>query len=220
LTAVRSDKRSRFQVADCAALPFHPRISFTVGGKGHTHRGLSTPFTTVLRMSRGQANLAAVGVSLPLSLTALLDVVNDACTLAAFKANRCAQARAGTAVAVTPLLKHALRGGVYFVKDPHKPAGSLPNLKVALRGQVDVDLTGKVRIPGGNRLATSFDTVPDVPVTKFTLHLDAGRHSPLAVAENLCHVTGRKAKVGVTFRAQSGKVIRAGRRLRVAGCRP
>ena len=206
-------------MTDCARLPFHPRISFKVGGKGHTHHGASTPLTTVLRMSPGQANLAGVRVSLPLSLSALLDVVNSACTLAEYRANDCAKARAGSAVAVTPLLKHTLRGGVYFVKDPNKPAGSLPNLIVSLRGQVDVDLTGKIKIPGGTLLATNFDTIPDVPVTKFTLHLVSGKHGPIGVAENLCKIKGSRARVDVMLRAQNGKVIHTGERLHVAGCR-
>lgn len=210
---------SRFQVANCARLPFHPQIAFKVGGKGHTGHGASTPFTTVVRMSRGQANLSGVRVVLPLSLNALLDVVTNACTLDEFHAGHCAKARAGSAVAVTPVLKHALRGGVFFVKDPDKPAGSLPNLMVALRGQVDIDLTGKVKIPDGKRLATNFDTVPDAPITKFTLHLVSGKHGPLGVAENLCDIRGSKAQVGVTLRAQNGKVIHASKRLHVAGCK-
>ena len=209
---------NRFQVGECDRLPFHPKMTLKVGGKGHTSHGSSTPFTTTLEMTPGQANLKAVGVTLPLTLNALLNVVNNACTQDAFDAGHCEEARAGSAVAVTPLLKHALRGGVYFVKDPTKPTGSLPNLVVALRGQVDFDLVGQIKIPGGTRLATHFNTIPDVPVKKFTLKLVSGPKGPLGVAEDLCTPKAQRQTAAVSFRAQNGDLIQTRKRLDVAGC--
>ena len=126
----------RFQVDGCSKLPLTPKFKLAVGSKGHTHHGDSVPFSTTLTETPGQTNLKSVFVSLPLTLSSQLDVVNRACTQAQFEAHHCEQARAGSAVAVTPLLAHPLRGGAYFVKDPSKPAGSLPNLVVGLRGQV------------------------------------------------------------------------------------
>ncbi|HYV14506.1 MAG TPA: hypothetical protein VE972_00610 [Conexibacter sp.] len=210
--------RDRFQVLGCAGLGFHPDFSITVGGKGHTSKGSSTALKTVLKMPRGGANLKSVDVSLPLSLSSLLNVVNDACTRAEFEAGHCEQARAGSATAITPLLAHGLRGGVYFVKDPDKPAGSLPNLIVALRGQVAFDLVGTIRIPHGTTLATKFTTVPDVPVKKFVLSLVSGSHSPLAAAENLCSKSARRKTASLTFKAQNGLVIERRQHLHVAGC--
>jgi len=208
---------SRFQVGECAALGFDPKLTLAVGGKGHTAHGASTPVRTTLTQSRGESNLKSVSVSLPLSLNARLDVVNQACTQAQFDAGHCEQARAGSAVAVLPLLKHALRGGAYFVKDPTKPAGSLPNLIVALRGQVDFDLVGHIQIPGGSRLATRF-TAPDVPVKRFTLSLIAGSHGPLGVATDLCSAEGRKATASVAIRGQNGDLLRRQQQLQVTGC--
>jgi hypothetical protein len=209
---------SRFQVTNCGALSLRPRMRLTVGGKGHTRQGVSTPLTTVLTMPRGGANLKRVGVSLPLALNARLGVVNNACTQAQFDAGDCERARAGSATAITPLLKDPLRGGVYFVKDPDKPAGSLPNLVVSLRGQVDFDLVGKIRIPGGQRLATSFNAVPDVPVSKFTLRLQAGPQGPLGVAENLCSRHAQRERATVVFRGQNATRRTTHQALRAAGC--
>jgi hypothetical protein len=207
----------RFQVGECDALGFAPKLTLSVGGKGHTAHGASTPLRTTLTQGPGEANLKAVAVSLPLALNARLDVVNQACTQAQFDAGHCEQARAGSAVAVTPLLKHALRGGAYFVKDPTKPPGALPNLIVALRGQVDFDLVGHIKIPGGTRLATRFNA-PDVPVKRFTLNLVAGKHGPLGVARNLCSARARHASAQVAIRGQNGDLIRHRERLRIAGC--
>ena len=57
-------------------------------------------------------------------------------------------------MAVTPLLRDPLKGSVYFVKNGHP----IPDLFVALRGQVDFDLIGRITIPGGTRLRTTFDS--------------------------------------------------------------
>jgi len=210
----------RFQVSGCAKLPLRPKLTLAVGGKGHTGRHASTPFSTTLTQTPGQASLKSVSVSLPSTLNARLDVVNNACTQAQFDAGHCAKARTGSAVAVTPLLAHPLRGSVYFVKDPAKPVGSLPNLVVALRGQVSFDLIGKVTIPGGIRLATKFAAVPDVPITSFTLRLVAGgKHGALGVADNLCTAKAKRATASVVMTGQNGLVISRSQRLGVRGCK-
>jgi hypothetical protein len=211
-----SHPSERFQAAECQSLGFAPKMVLSVGGRGHTAHGASTPLTTTLTMPKGQANLKSVSVALPETLNARLDIVNRACTQAQFDAGHCEQARAGTAVAVTPLLSHALRGGVYFVKTAKK--GALPNLVVALRGQVDFDLVGKITIPGGTKLATRFGTIPDVPVSKFVLRLVSGRNGPVGDAANLCAKRSRQATAGVTFIGQNGKVVSVRQALRIGGC--
>ena len=210
-------RTSRFQVGDCAALPFHPRLTVTVGRRGHTAHGVSTPLTATVRMGRGQANLKSVAVALPTTLTALLTVVNDACTLAQYDAGDCARARVGHAVARTPLLKDPLEGDAFFIKNPATPAGSLPDLMVALRGQVDVDLVGKVRIPGGVQLGARFGA-PDVPIRSFTLHLVDGARGVVGTAADLCSPRARRARMHVVMTAQNGREVRRAQRLVVRGC--
>jgi hypothetical protein len=208
----------RFQVGECASLGLHPGFSIRVGSKGHTGKGSSTPLKTVLKMPAGGTNLKSVAVRLPLSLNGLLPIINNACTQVQFDTGHCEQARAGSATAITPLLAHGLRGGVYFVFDPNEPAGSLPNLVVALRGQVDFDLVGKIKIPNDGSLGTTFATVPDVPVKKFVLSLVAGSHGPVGVAENLCSPSARRKTASLTFTGQNGLVVHEQQHLHVAGC--
>lgn len=211
-----ADVSSRFRVGDCAGLRLAPRMSMRVGGKGRTHQNASTPFVTKLTQTPGQSNLKSVKVVLPTVLNARLAVVEDACTLAEFRANDCAKARTGTAVAVTPLLKEPLRGGVFFVENPDRP---LPDLMVALRGQVDFDLVGRVTIPGGKRLATTFDAVPDVPIKSFSLRLFSGRNGAVGVARNLCSRSNkRRAVASVVFTGQNGRILRGHKRIKIAGC--
>jgi uncharacterized repeat protein (TIGR01451 family) len=206
----------RFQVGECASLPHGAKLAFGDGGPGHTHAGVSTPFTTTLTTTPGGANLRSVSVTLPGTLNALLPVVNQACSLAAYDAGHCgSRARVGSAVAVTPLLRDPLRGSVYFVKNPKR---AIPDIMVALRGQVNLDVTGKVAIPGGTRLATRFDTIPDAPITKFTLRLVSGRNGPLGIVTDLCSAKARAAVATIGLRFQDGTVQQTTAHIKTHGC--
>jgi len=208
----------RFQAVECANLGFRPRMVLTVGGRGHLTTGRPTPLSTTLTMpSRGQANVRYVRVTLPTTIDARLTVINDACTRAQFETNiaQCAHAKAGTASAVTPLLKDPLRGSVYFVRNGHP----IPDLFVALRGQVAFDLIGRVSIPGGVHLATTFATAPDVAIRSFTLKLYGDNtHGSIGAATNLCTTKHKAAKAKIDYVAQNGAVLHAAQALRVTGC--
>ncbi len=206
-----------FQVGECASLGFKPKMVLAVGGKGHTHTGQSTPLSTRITMPAGDANLRFVRVTLPDAINARLTVINDACTRAEFENDiaRCAHAQAGTAVAVTPLLRDPLRGKVYFVRNGHP----IPDLFVALRGQVAFDLIGRVTIPGGRKLATTFPTAPDVPIRSFTLRLFGdSKNGSVGAAANLCTAASRKATAALDFIAQNGRVSQLDQRLVIHGC--
>lgn len=207
---------SRLQVGRCRDLGFRPRLGLRVGGRGRTRAGITTPLTARIATRPGDANLRAVTVKLPRTINARLDVINDACTLEQFHARACTQ-QVGTATAVTPILAEPLSGPVYFVRNP---ARRIPDLMVALRGQVEIDLTGKVSIPRDLTLKTQFDTIPDVPITSFGLRLVAGRSGPLAAIPNLCTAQARRESIAmIGYRAQSGRLIRDWPRLGVDGCR-
>jgi hypothetical protein len=206
---------SRFQVGSCRNLAFSPRLSLTVGSAHHTSRGISTPFRAVLTQKPGQSNLRSVKVVLPQTLAALLNVVNHACSLSEYQDGRCEDSRAGTAVARTPLLKDPLTGGAYFVRHPGQP---LPDLMVRLRGEIAIDLVGRVTIPGGTRLATSLDTIPDAPVSKFTLNIVSGSNGPLGVSTNLCSRRGQRSRALVQMRGQNGDALTRHPRLHIHGC--
>jgi hypothetical protein len=205
---------SRYQAADCASLPIRPRMTLTVGSPGHTGRNASTPFTATLRQTPGQTNLRFVRVTLPTTINARLDIINRACTRAQYEAGNCDKARAGTAVARTPLLKDPLRGNAYFVRNGRP----LPDLFVSLRGQVSFDLIGRVTIPGSKHLATTFDAVPDVPISSFSLSLVSGKQGPVGSTTNLCSRKARAAKAQIDFRGQNGKVLQVEQKLKVKGC--
>ncbi len=95
----------------------------------------------------------------------------------------------GFAKATTPLLEKPLEGPVYLrTGGGHK----LPDIVAALNGQIDIALDGHVdQLKGGIR--TTFETVPDAPVSNFSLTLDGGHKGLLQNNTNLCahplHVT-------------------------------
>ena len=81
------------------------------------------------------------------------------------------------------------------------PNHTLPDLVAHLEGQVDIDLVGRIdSYKGGIR--TTFDTVPDVPVTKFVMILPGGKHGLLESSTNLC---AKPVRAIVQLKGQNGK---------------
>ena len=114
----------------------------------------------------------------------------------------------GFAKAETPLLAKPLEGPVYFRSAPENKSG-LPDIVAALKGQIDISLDGKIKtvfqklhgekVP---RIRTTFEAVPDAPVSKFTLSLDGGNKGLLQNSTNLCKAPLR---VNVKMAGQNGK---------------
>ncbi len=195
---------SPFQAADCAALPFKPRLGLKlIGG---TNRGAHPAFRATLKMNGiGEAGIAKAQVTLPRSEFIENAHFNTICTRVQFKAGagNGAQCPAGSvyghATAVTPILGEPLTGPVFLRSSEHK----LPDLVVALHNsQVDFDLVGRVdSVKGG--LRNTFEAAPDAPVSSFVLNMAGGKKGLFVNSTNLCRSTNRaKAE----FTGQNGKV--------------
>ena len=91
----------------------------------------------------------------------------------------------------------------------------LPDIVAALNGQIDIALVGHVDSVNG-RLRTTFETVPDAPVSNFTLDLYGGRKGLTENSEDLC---SRPQIAAVTLDAQNGKSIAANQRIQLP-CSP
>ena len=103
----------------------------------------------------------------------------------------------GTATARTPILDEPLTGPVYFVKNIRKDPKSgreiktLPKLVVPLIGQngVNLTLTGTSDVED-DQLVTTFDNIPDAPVSSFELNINGGKGGILAVSgADICKAT-------------------------------
>jgi hypothetical protein len=169
-----------FQAANCSDLGFAPKLSLRLSGS--TRRTGNPGLTATLTTKPGQANISRTEVTLPSAELIDNAHISNPCTRVQFSANACpAGSVIGFAKAETPLLDKPLEGPVYLRSSSHK----LPDVVAALRGQIDIDLDGKIETIK-KRLHTTFQTVPDAPVTRFTLSLYGGKRGLLQNSENLC----------------------------------
>ena len=193
---------SPFQVGGCPALPFGPKLALKL--KGSTKRSGTPALTATLTAAPGEANIAFAQVTLPHSEFLDQAHIGTVCTRVQFaegggNGEKCPAASIyGHATATTPLLEAPLSGNVYLRSSSHQ----LPDLVVALHGQIDVVLDGRVdSVHGGIR--NSFEVVPDAPVSKFTLQMQGGKKGLLENSTNLC---ARKNRATVDLTGQNGKV--------------
>lgn len=200
---------SPFQLKGCGRLPFRPRLGLRLYGK--THRASHPKLRAVLRARPGDANIARASVALPHALFLDQASLAKVCTRVKFAANECPKSSVyGFAKAETPLLGKPLEGPVFLRSSEHE----LPDLVAHLEGQVDIDLVGRIdSYKGGIR--TTFDTVPDVPVSKFTMILPGGKHGLLESSTNLC---AKPVRAIVQLKGQNGKTANRHQRL-VTPCR-
>jgi hypothetical protein len=186
----------RFQVGGCNALGLKPKLSLRL--KGGATRGKYPALRAELNARPGDANIGKAVVSLPHSAFLAQEHIRTVCTRVQFAADACpAGSVYGKAVAWTPLLDKPLEGPVYLRSSSNK----LPDLVADLNGQIGVDLVGRIdSVRGGIR--TSFESVPDAPVTKFVLEMQGGKKGLLVNSRNVCNTTSRAR---VSFTGQNGK---------------
>jgi hypothetical protein len=191
---------SPFQVGGCSDLAFKPKIAIRL--KGATKRTGHPALTATASFKAGQANTRFVQVTLPRSEFLDQAHIGTVCTRVQFAADQCPAASVyGKASATSPLLDEPLSGPVYLRSSSHE----LPDLVIALDGQVDVDLAGRIdSVKGGIR--TTFEATPDAPVTKFTLQMQGGRKGLLINSASLCKLKPSQAKATILMEGQNGKV--------------
>jgi hypothetical protein len=198
---------TRFQVGDCAALPFGPRLSVRLHGS--TARGAHPAVTATFRPGKNDANLKRAVVDLPGS--ELLDSrrIGAICRLPAAEIDRCPP---GSAIARlearTPLLSRPLAGPMFL--RPSK--GRLPGLAVVLNGEVELRLVGRLHASHG-RLRLGFAGLPDVPLDYLRLRMAGGRKGVLVNSGGVC--SGSK-RVAAMLLSHSGRTLTARPRLRAS----
>jgi hypothetical protein len=187
---------SRFQVDGCKALKFTPKRSLKL--KGGTKRGDYPALTAVLKTRKGDANIARTSVGLPHSEFLAQEHIVTICTRKQFTAAKCPKGSVyGRAKAWTPLLAKPLEGPVYLRSSSHP----LPDMVVALGGELDVNLVGRIDSHNGG-IRSTFEAVPDAPVTKFVLKMRAGKKSLLVNSTDICR---GKHRAAVAMRGQNGR---------------
>jgi hypothetical protein len=198
---------SRFQVADCGALPFAPKLSLRVLGK--TNRGAKPRLKAVVSARPGEANIGRAQVNLPHSEFLEQNHIKTVCTRVQWNegdgnGSACpAGSIYGKAKAWTPLLDKPLEGPVYLRSNGGER--KLPDLVAALNGQVSIALWGKVDSGPNHGIRNTFEVVPDAPVSRFVLEMNGGKKGLLVNSEDLCSPQAQRRAV-VRFTGQNGKV--------------
>jgi hypothetical protein len=203
-----------FQAADCAALPFKPKLTMRL--RGGTRRGAHPAFSAHLAMNGiGEAAIDRAQVILPRSEFIENAHFKTICTRVQFKegngnGEKCPSGSVyGKAKAVTPILSEPLEGPVFLRSSEHQ----LPDLVIALHNsQVDFDLVGRVDSVKGGGLRNTFEATPDAPVTSFDLELEGGNKGLLVNSTDLCKA---KHRAKADFTGQNGKAFSSRPVLRV-----
>jgi hypothetical protein len=195
----------------CKALQFKPRLKLSLAGQtkrsGHPH------LKAVLNARSGKdADVGSLSVALPHSLFLDQASLGTVCTRVQFAAAQCpTKSIYGHARAWSPLLEAPLEGPVYLRSSSNK----LPDLVAHLQGQVTIDLDGRIdSYKGGIR--TSFESVPDLPVSKFELNLPGGKGGLLVASKNLC---AAPVKAEVKAVAHNSRVANLNQDVKPAGCK-
>ena len=191
---------SPYRASNCAALGFKPKLALQL--KGGTRRNDHPALKSTLTYPKGPgyANVDRAVVTLPPSEFIDNAHINNPCTRVQFNAHQCPKnSILGIAKASTPLLDEPLEGPVYFRSNGGERL--LPDVVADLNGLFHVVLVGKVDSKHA-RIRTTFDQVPDAPVSKFTLDLYGGKRGLLVNSRNLC---AKALKAKVALEAKNGR---------------
>jgi hypothetical protein len=201
--------RNRFQVTGCRGLEFAPRLALRL--RGGSERGAYPALTARLKARAGEAHLRRLTATLPPSLRLAPEHIGTICTRTRWAERTCPSGSVyGTAEARTPLLARPLRGSVYLRSSDHE----LPDLVADVRGQIDLELVGRVSGSRG-RLRVTFAGLPDAPVRGLTLRMRGGAQGLIVNGTDLCRTRLRAA---VEMDGQNGALHDLGVPMRSASC--
>jgi hypothetical protein len=192
---------SPFQAADCAALPFGPKLSLRLIGA--THRGAFPQLRARLRTAGiGTAAIKSAQITLPHSEFLANAHIDTICTRAQYRAKACPPGSIyGHATAITPLMGETLSGPVYLRSSEHR----LPDLVASLaNSKLEIELVGRVDSAAGGAIRVGFSSLPDAPVSEFQLTMAGARRGLLENSVDICrHAHRARLSLG----AHNGKAL-------------
>jgi hypothetical protein len=192
-----------FQAADCASLGFKPNL--TIQLLGGTTRTATPRLKAVLTARKGDANIGRAQVTLPPSEFLEQNHIRTVCTRVQFNAGggngeQCPKASIyGKAKAISPLLDEPLKGPVFLRSSDHE----LPDMVAALHSpKADINLVGRIDSTKQGGIRSTFEGVPDAPVSKFILQMQGGKKGLIVNSEDICKA---KHRAKAAFKGQNGK---------------
>jgi hypothetical protein len=195
-----TDFSSYFQVVNCTALPFKPRMTMRqLGGRKATKRAANPGLRLDLRTRPGDANIKSLSVTLPNAFEIDQRHLGNICSEKELVETECKGRTAiGKATTTTPLLDRPLSGPVFAVSG----SGGLPRLAFILNGQVKLVPRADTKTVGNGLLRTTAPVVPDAPIGHFSLTVFGGKSGYLINTRGIC----RHAPVTqLAYTGQNGK---------------
>lgn len=189
-----------FESTNCKAQPYDPKASLHIDGDGKPLSPESRPtVTSVITQAEGEANNQRAAVLLPDALGVDGARLDQSCPTDDFQAGSCAAStKVARATAVSPLLDSDLSGPVYVVG-----GDGLPQLGVDLKGPLPLKIIGSPGFKNG-RVETTFEGLPDLPLSRFELVFPGGPNSMLRVIGNVC---AKNSTFGADFTSQAGQTV-------------
>ncbi len=225
LDAPGSDQSVPFQVGGCGDLNLEQKLKLKFTGKRSTTDGTHPGIEATLTAPDGSAKIKKAEVKLPLSIALDPNNAQALCKPEQRTALACPKSSiVGQATAVS-LLRHPLTGPIYFVEGLRKAASgrtirTLPKLWIPLSGEgVTIDVDASSAVDSTDRLATTFDGIPDAPVTEFRLKINGGKHGILVVSGNPA-TCARDKTVDSRFTGHNGQVLVSKSQVSIEGCKP
>jgi hypothetical protein len=198
---------AHFQASNCADLPYGPKLSLELTG-GIRRRG-HPAIHSVFKAGPGEAATRRISVLLPKG--ELLDNahIGTVCTRVDFAKDACpAAAELGRVEAKTPLLDQPLKGKAYLRSSSH----DLPDLALDLEGQIDIEAVARIDSVNA-RLRTTFESLPDAPLSEVVLDLKGGSRGLLINSETLC---GKPKRASVRMVGHNGARLNTKVKLQVS----
>jgi hypothetical protein len=202
-------RSSRFQAADCLALPFAPQLGLKL--KGGTARGDHPALTATYRAKEGHANVRDLSLLLPRSAFVENANFRTICTRKAFAQNSCPPGSVyGHVTATTPLLEEQLSGPVYLRSSDNQ----LPDAVLVLHGVIDVEVPIKID-SFHQRLRATVKDAPDAAVSEVVVRMQGARKGLFVNSRDLC-ATKNRATLNLT--AHSNKRFTRNPVVKPTGC--
>ena len=191
---------ARFQVGNCAGLPFKPKLS--LGLSGALGRNGHPDVRAVFRSDPDGAALASLGFTVPAGELLDLDHVRGLCPRET-AVDRCPHdSRLGRLRLVSPFVDGAIEGPVYLREPDRGLAGLIAELR---SGRLRFVLHGRTSSANG-RLAVRFGSIPDIPLSKAVLTLAGGRRGIVVNSRSLCSRPGAATATATAHNGMSRKL--------------
>lgn len=219
-------RESDLPTSDCAKQRFSPKLKLAFRNRKQMGKNKHPQVQATMTQQDEQAGLKSVKVTLPKSVALAAANAGGLCEVAQAAADACPKASiVGSAQATSPILNHALKGPVYFVKgqraDPKtgRVIATLPTLQVALRGEVTIIARAETAVDRKSRLVTTFPALPDAPITRFTMTINGGKRGIIATTRNLCKAPKTQRRGVVSMRGHHGKSAKTQKPLISTACK-